>query len=372
MANGKLVKMLLYTTVTKYLEWKCVDASYVYQFKEGGLFSNAKAVISKVPANDQEALKSDLMGLFEKKRCRNFFKYVQDYEEDDKSTWKDMNLHKIPMRDVFKKFSLEANTIDFVGHALAMYRDDSFLDQPAIDAINKIKLYMESIGKYGDSPFLYPIYGLGGIPEGFSRFCAIHGGTYMLNKNVDQILFNNGKVSGFKSGEEEAKAPIVICDPSYVLNLGKVMEVGKVIRAICILDHPIPNTKDVPSCQVIIPQKQVNRKYDIYINMVSYAHAVCSKDLYIAMISTTVETDKPELEIKPALELLGPVLEYFPQITPLYAPVSDAFTDNLYITTSFDATSHFETASEDVLQIYEKIVGEKLDLSVLPTEDEEY
>ena len=160
MANGKLVKMLLYTTVTKYLEWKCVDASYVYQFKEGGLFSNAKAVISKVPANDQEALKSDLMGLFEKKRCRNFFKYVQDYEEDDKSTWKDMNLHKIPMRDVFKKFSLEANTIDFVGHALAMYRDDSFLDQPAIDAINKIKLYMESIGKYGDSPFLYPIYGL--------------------------------------------------------------------------------------------------------------------------------------------------------------------------------------------------------------------
>ena len=106
--------------------------------------------------------------------------------------------------------------------------------------------------------------------------------------------------------------------------------------------------------------------------MVSYAHAVCSKDLYIAMISTTVETDKPELEIKPALDLLGPVLEYFPQITPLYAPVSDAFTDNLYITTSFDATSHFETASEDVLQIYEKIVGQKLDLSVLPTEDEDY
>lgn len=32
MANGKLVKMLLHTKVTKYLEWKCVDASYVAQF----------------------------------------------------------------------------------------------------------------------------------------------------------------------------------------------------------------------------------------------------------------------------------------------------------------------------------------------------
>jgi Rab GDP dissociation inhibitor len=31
MANGNLVKMLLLTKVTKYLEWKCVDASYVAQ-----------------------------------------------------------------------------------------------------------------------------------------------------------------------------------------------------------------------------------------------------------------------------------------------------------------------------------------------------
>jgi len=32
MANGKLVKMLLHTKVTKYLEWKCVDATYVAQY----------------------------------------------------------------------------------------------------------------------------------------------------------------------------------------------------------------------------------------------------------------------------------------------------------------------------------------------------
>ena len=31
LADGKLVKMLLHTKVTKYLEWKCVDASYVVQ-----------------------------------------------------------------------------------------------------------------------------------------------------------------------------------------------------------------------------------------------------------------------------------------------------------------------------------------------------
>jgi len=45
--------------------------------------------------------------------------------------------------------------------------------------------------------------------------------------------------------------------------------------------------------------------------MVSSAHAVCAKGLYIAMISTTVETDNPQNEIKPALEILGHVLEMF-------------------------------------------------------------
>lgn len=32
------------------------------------------------------------------------------------------------------------------------------------------------------SPYIYPLYGLGGLPEGFSRMCAINNGVFMLNK----------------------------------------------------------------------------------------------------------------------------------------------------------------------------------------------
>ena len=54
---------------------------------------------------------------------------------------------------------------------------------------------MDSIGRYGDSPFIYPIYGLGGIPEGFSRMAAVNGGTFMLNADIDEVLFDEtGKV----------------------------------------------------------------------------------------------------------------------------------------------------------------------------------
>lgn len=106
--------------------------------------------------------------------------------------------------------------------------------------------------------------------------------------------------------------------------------------------------------------------------MVSSAHAVCSKGLYIAMISTTVETDKPELEIRPALDLLGDILEMFVSISTIYEPVDDGKRDNLFVTHSYDPTSHFEQASEEVLELYQRITGEKLDLNIEPTEDEEY
>lgn len=60
-----------------------------------------------------------------------------------------------------------------------------------MSTVEKMQLYINSSGRYGDSPFLYPVYGLGGLPEAFSRLCAIHGGTYMLNTNADEITFDD-------------------------------------------------------------------------------------------------------------------------------------------------------------------------------------
>ena len=125
-------------------------------------------------------------------------------------TWKDFDVKKVPCEQIFKKYSLADNSVDFVGHALALHVNDDYLKEPAAETLAKIQLYMESMGKYGDSPFLYPLYGLGGLPESFSRLCAIHGGTYMLNTAVDEIMFENGAVCGVRVGNDVAKAPLVL------------------------------------------------------------------------------------------------------------------------------------------------------------------
>jgi len=339
--------------------------------KKEGFFSKGGAKIEKVPANDQEALKSDLMGLFEKRRCRNFLLFVQKFDLNNPKTHENMDPQKTSMRNVFKHFELEDNTIDFVGHAVALYTNDQFLDKPYADVFQKIRLYMDSIGRYGDSPFIYPIYGLGGIPEGFSRMCAIHGGTFMLNKEIDKVLFDEeGKVCGVQSGQEVAKCKMLICDPSYAIKCGLgdiVKSTGKVIRCICIMDHPIHNTKDTPSVQIIIPQRQTGRKSDIYVMMVSSVHQVCKKGYYIAIISTNVETAKPEAEIEPAFELIGPVLEKFITISEMYVPNTD-FNNNVFVSASMDPSSHFESETNWMMYLYKKITSKEIDLVNLPEE----
>ena len=152
-------------------------------------------------------------------------------------------------------------------------------------------------------------------------------------------------------------------DPSY-FSPSKSRSVGKVVRSICILDHPIAGTDGVESVQIIIPAAQVGRKNDIYVCMVSSAHAVSAPGMYIAICSTTVETTNPVGELKAGFELLGKILERFDNVSELLVPVGDGVTDKCFMSQAYDASSHFETMAEDVLALYKRITGEDLDMSI--------
>ena len=112
------------------------------------------------------------MGLFEKRRARKFFIYVQDYDEKDPKSHEGLDLSKVTAREIIsyvkhmflpsqvissqflalqalslcsflkknRKYGLEDDTIDFIGHALALHNDDDYLDQPAIDFVMRIKV----------------------------------------------------------------------------------------------------------------------------------------------------------------------------------------------------------------------------------------
>lgn len=80
MANGELTNILVSTDVTRYLEFKQIAGSYV----QTG--AGAKANVAKVPSDAGEALRSPLMGLFEKRRAKRFLEFVGAFKEEDPAT----------------------------------------------------------------------------------------------------------------------------------------------------------------------------------------------------------------------------------------------------------------------------------------------
>eukprot|EP00889_Picochlorum_renovo_P005901 jgi/Picre1/32931/NNA_008260.t1 len=183
------------------------------------------------------------------------------------------------------------------------------------------------------SPYIYPLYGLGELPQAFARLSAVHW---------------------------LAKAKFVVGDPTYFRD--RVIKTGKVVRAMCILSHPVPGTGDASSFQMILPQKQVGRHSDVYVFCCSATHNVAPKNTWIAFVSTTVETASPADELNAGLSLLGHIDEKFVEVVDVFEPLDDGKTDKVFISKGYDATSHFETEIDDVLNMYERITGKPLDL----------
>lgn len=103
-------------------------------------------------------------------------------------------------------------------------------------------------------------------------------------------------------------------------------------------------------------------------SLVSYTHQVAAQGWFIAMVSTTVETEEPELEIKPGLDLLGRIRQKFSYVSDFVEPTDDGIQSNLFISKSYDATTHFETTCIDVLDIFKRATGEEFDFTKVKSE----
>ncbi|XP_077430333.1 rab GDP dissociation inhibitor beta [Vanacampus margaritifer] len=345
LANGDLVKMLLLTDVTRYLDFRVVEGNYVY--KAGKLH--------KVPVTEEDTHTSDLMGMFDKRRFRKLLLFAQNFDVRKPRTHHDVDPDQTTTRELFSRFDLGLDAIEFIGHAIALHSSESYLDQPCVETIKRIRLYAESLARHNTSPYLYPLFGLAELPQGFARLSAEYGGTFLPHRTVDEIVLDNGKVTAVKSEGKLFPCRQLICDPSYVPH--RVRKAGRVIRVICLLNHPVKNTQEANSCQIVIPQTQFSRKSDIFISVASYVHNVASDGFYVATVSTSVETNQPEKEVQPGLDLLEPIMQKFVSVKSVLVPKDDGNKSQIFVSRSYDETNHFESECEDIKDMYRRITG---------------
>lgn len=65
------------------------------------------------------------------------------------------------------------------------------------------------------------------------------------------------------------------------------------------------------------------------------------------------------------------MLEKFVQVGEIKVPLDNGAADQVYVTATYDPTSHFEDTTQEVLHMWKTLTGTDLDLTTLPEDEDQ-
>ncbi|CAF1274253.1 unnamed protein product [Rotaria sordida] len=200
-ATGGLIDLLIQSNVGKYCEFKLVSR----------LLLENNGQLDNVPSSRADIFNSNNISLIDKRllmkvimNCSSMA--IEDLNEDE----------NIPFIEYLKKQKLNDTLCHLIINSI------SLVDYNATtkEGIIKAKRYLDSIGRYGNSPFLYPLYGNGEMSQCFCRLCAVFGGTYFLRFPLAGFTIDSltNQCSGIvaTTGERFRAKDAVICNNSFM------------------------------------------------------------------------------------------------------------------------------------------------------------
>ena len=196
--NGKLVDLLISSNICRYTEFRAVDK----------VLTVLNGQLDIVPGSRADIFTKKNVSIIEKRLLMKFMTQSMDYEKasdgDEKNEFKEFPADG-KFIDLMKQQKLTDNLIHYILHSMCMGNDSTTFTE----GIKRIRAYLTSIGRYGNTPFLFPMYGCGEIPQCFCRLCAVFGGVYCLGRPIDGVKViesNDEKVVTMKFGEQNITA----------------------------------------------------------------------------------------------------------------------------------------------------------------------
>jgi Rab GDP dissociation inhibitor len=107
------------------------------------------------------------------------------------------------------------------------------------------------------------------------------GGALMMDQAMPEIVFDktSGKAIGIKSGDQAAVAPFVMGQPRFFPK-DKTKVQARVARAICLMDHPIPNTvREYKSVLILTRTHTLTQRYRTTGHTEWYGHHTCQSSV---------------------------------------------------------------------------------------------
>lgn len=197
-SSGSLVQLLISSNICRYAEFRAVDRIFT-QF-EGQLLS--------VPCSRSDVFNTKDLSIVEKRLLMKFLTicltYGEDKCEEDMSEYRGKSfIEYLRQQKVTEKIN------KCVMQAIAMTNEDT----PFEEGMERTKKFLQSLGRYGNTPFIFPMYGCGEIPQCFCRLCAVFGGIYCLKRQISAINVNEDAqtVTIEVDGQHQVQAKHIVC-----------------------------------------------------------------------------------------------------------------------------------------------------------------
>jgi RAB protein geranylgeranyltransferase component A len=169
-SQSKLINLLIQSDVSKYCEFKLIKRLLTCSFNE------SKLQLEQIPTSRSDIFKSKNLSMVEKRILMKFITFCVDEATPQPSL-------ATTLGEYLDTFNLTERLRNYILNAIAMCPAGINVDE----GIQRCRKYFKSIGRYGDSPFLYQIYGTNELTQAFSRLSAVFGAIFYLNLPICSI-----------------------------------------------------------------------------------------------------------------------------------------------------------------------------------------
>jgi len=173
-ARGSLVELLISSNIARYAEFRSVTR--VLTWLDGRL--------QPVPCSRADVFATHHVTVVEKRMLMKLLTVCMEYESSSKEF---EGFEDRSFLEYLKSKKLTPNLVHYVLYAIAMATDST----PCMEGVARTQRFLNSLGRYGNTPFLWPMYGSGEIPQCFCRLCAVFGGLYHLKRTAEALIVSD-------------------------------------------------------------------------------------------------------------------------------------------------------------------------------------
>ncbi|GMR39893.1 hypothetical protein PMAYCL1PPCAC_10088 [Pristionchus mayeri] len=189
LSRGDLVRTLCDSEVSAYAEFKLVDRLLGVTVKEG-----AEPIdIHRIPCSRGDIFDSEALSMLDKRRLMKLLQLCMQWHAAPEKCDVIREAARTPFFDFLATQNIQGSLANLLTRSLSFLSPAG--ECPTTEAsIEGLCRFMDSVGVFGASPFLVPLYGSGELPQCFARLCAVFGGVYCLGRAVEGIVQREDRV----------------------------------------------------------------------------------------------------------------------------------------------------------------------------------